>query len=77
MSILIIPHSYLYAACIILSFIMFSAGGVAFEQSMFYGALFIILAVALFFLAVHFGRQTRHDGGNAVSGALPHGYRKS
>lgn len=56
-----IPNKYLYAACIVLSFLMFYAGGVAFNQSPFYGGLFIILAVLLFFLAVYFGRRIQKD----------------
>jgi len=54
-----IPNKYLYAVCLVLSFLMFYAGGVAFGQSLFYGGLFIILAIVLFFMAVHFGRQGR------------------
>jgi len=57
-----IPNKYLYAACLVLSFLMFYAGGVAFNQSPFYGGLFIVLGVALFFAAVHFGRQTPYTG---------------
>jgi hypothetical protein len=37
---------------------MFYGGGVAFNQSAFYGGVFIILAIVLFFLAVYFGRRT-------------------
>lgn len=54
-----IPNKYLYTACLVLSFLMFYAGGVAFSQSPFYGGVFIILAIVLFFMAVHFGRQDR------------------
>jgi hypothetical protein len=53
-----IPNKYLYTACIVLSFLMFYGGGVAFNQSAFYGGVFIILAIVLFFLAVYFGRRT-------------------
>jgi lipopolysaccharide export LptBFGC system permease protein LptF len=53
----IIPARYLYIACLVLSFIMFSAGGVAFNQNAFYGALFIILATLLFIVGMHFGRK--------------------
>jgi hypothetical protein len=52
-----IPGRYLYIACLILSFILFSAGGVAFNQNAFYGALFIILAILLFIVGMHFGRK--------------------
>jgi hypothetical protein len=52
-----IPDKYLYAACLALSFLMFSAGGVAFSQSPFYGAVFFILGVVLFFVAVRIGRK--------------------
>lgn len=56
-----IPNKYLYTACIVLSFLMFYAGGVAFNQSPFYGGLFIILAILLFFIAVYFGRRIQND----------------
>jgi hypothetical protein len=52
-----LPNKYLYATCLILSFLMFYAGGVAFNQSPFYGAVFFVLAVVLFFIAVRIGRQ--------------------
>lgn len=52
-----IPNKYLYAACLVLSFLLFWAGGTAFNQSPFYGAVFFVLAVVLFFAGVHFGRQ--------------------
>jgi hypothetical protein len=52
-----IPTRYLYIACSVLSFILFSAGGVAFNQNVFYGALFIILAILLFIVGMHFGRK--------------------
>lgn len=54
-----IPNKYLYFACIVLSFLMFYAGGVAFNQSTFYGGLFIILAIVLFFISVYIGRKSR------------------
>jgi hypothetical protein len=60
-----IPDKYLYAACLILSFLMFYAGGVAFSQSLFYGVSFFVLAVVLFFIAVRIGRQAfRQDDDN-------------
>jgi len=52
-----IPNKYLTIACLALSFLLFSAGGTAFNQSPFYGALFIVVAVFLFFVGAHFGRQ--------------------
>jgi len=52
-----IPSKYLYAACLILSFLIFYAGGVAFDQSPFYGVSFFVLAVVLFFIAVRIGRE--------------------
>lgn len=56
-----IPNKYLYAACLVLSFLMFYAGGVAFNQGPFYGGLFIILGILLFFIAVYFGRRIQKD----------------
>jgi hypothetical protein len=52
-----IPARYLTIACIVLSFLLFSAGGTAFSQSPFYGGLFIVLAIFLFIVGMHFGRQ--------------------
>lgn len=52
-----IPNKYLAIGCLVLSFLLFSAGGTAFNQSAFYGALFMVVAVLLFFVGVHFGRQ--------------------
>lgn len=52
-----IPDKYLAAACLALTFLLFWAGGTAFNQSPFYGGLFMVLAVVLFFAGVHFGRQ--------------------
>ena len=52
-----IPNKYLTIACLALSFLLFSAGGTAFIQSPFYGALFMGIAVLLFFAGMHFGRQ--------------------
>ena len=52
-----VPARYLYRACLVLSFILFSARGVAFNQNAFYGALFIILAILLFIVGMHFGRK--------------------
>lgn len=52
-----IPNKYLYAVCLVLSFLLFWAGGTAFNQSPFYGGVFFVLAVVLFFAGVHFGRQ--------------------
>jgi ABC-type multidrug transport system permease subunit len=40
---------------------MFYAGGVAFNQSTFYGGLFMILAIILFFIAVYFGRRIQKE----------------
>jgi hypothetical protein len=54
-----IPNKYLYAACLVLSFVLFWAGGTAFDQSPFYGGFFIVIAMVLFFAGVHFGRQDR------------------
>jgi hypothetical protein len=51
-----IPNKYLYMACIFLSFLMFFAGGVAFNQNPFYGGVFIILAIVLFFISVRIRR---------------------
>jgi 4-hydroxybenzoate polyprenyltransferase len=52
-----IPNKYLAAACLIMTFLLFWAGGTAFNQSPFYGALFIIIAMVLFFVGVHFGKK--------------------
>ncbi|MFA5269006.1 MAG: hypothetical protein WC379_13625 [Methanoregula sp.] len=57
-----IPNKYLYIASIVLSFLMFYAGGVAFNQSPFYGGLFIILAIVLFIISVYFGRRIPKSG---------------
>ena len=54
-----IPGRYLYIACPVLSFILFSAGGVAFNQNAFYGALFIVLAILIFFLGIAIGNKSR------------------
>jgi hypothetical protein len=51
-----IPNKYLYAACLVLSFLLFSAGGTAFGQSPFYGGLFIVLAIFMFIVGMYFGR---------------------
>jgi hypothetical protein len=60
-----VPGRYLYAACLILSFLLFYAGGVAFNHSPFYGVLFLVLAVVLFFIAVRIGREAfRQDDNN-------------
>lgn len=53
-----IPTKYLYIACSVLSFIMFYAGGVAFNQNVFYGGLFIILALVIFFLGIALGKKS-------------------
>jgi uncharacterized membrane protein len=52
-----IPNKYLYAAFLVLSFVMFYAGGSAFSQSPFYGVVFIVLGIVLFFAAVRVGRK--------------------
>jgi hypothetical protein len=52
-----IPNKYLSAACLILAFILFVAGGMAFAQSIFYGMAFDIIGAVLFFTGVHFRRQ--------------------
>jgi len=52
-----IPDKYLFAACMALSFLLFGAGGTAFGQSPFYGGLFMVAAMVLFFIGVHFGRK--------------------
>jgi hypothetical protein len=57
-----VPARYLYRACLVLSFILFSAGGVAFNQNAFYGALFIILAIVIFFLGIAIGKKNRIVG---------------
>jgi uncharacterized MnhB-related membrane protein len=54
-----VPGRYLYRACAVLSFILFSASGVAFSQNAFYGALFIILAIVIFFLGIAVGKKGR------------------
>jgi hypothetical protein len=51
------PNKYLSAACLILAFIFFVAGGMAFAQSMFYGVAFDIIGAVLFFTSVHFRRK--------------------
>jgi hypothetical protein len=53
-----IPNQYLYIGCTIVSMLFFYAGGTAFSQSPFYGALFIVLALVLFFTGVYFGRKS-------------------
>lgn len=52
-----VPNKYLYAVCLALSFLMFYAGGVAFSRSPFYGTVFFVLGVVLFFAAVRVGRK--------------------
>lgn len=52
-----VPNKYLYAACLVSSFILFVMGGMAFSQSMYYGVAFNIIGVFLFFAAVYFGKQ--------------------
>lgn len=54
-----VPGRYLYIVCAVLSFILFSAGGVAFSQNAFYGALFIVLAIIIFFLGIAIGNKSR------------------
>ena len=51
------PNKYLSAACLILSFILFITGGMAFALSMFQGVAFNIIGVVLFFAGVYFGKQ--------------------
>jgi hypothetical protein len=51
------PNKYLAATCLAMTFLLFWAGGTAFNQSPFYGGLFIVIAMVLFFIGVHFGRQ--------------------
>jgi hypothetical protein len=51
-----IPYRYLYFGCILVSFLMFYAGGTAFEQNPFYGGLFFVSGVVLFFGSVRVGR---------------------
>ncbi len=52
-----IPNKYLAAAFLVLSWLLFAAGGTAFNQSVFYGSLFIVTGVLMFFIGMHFGRQ--------------------
>jgi hypothetical protein len=52
-----IPEKYLMVACLALSFLLFAAGGTAFNQSPFYGVLFFVIAMLLFFAGVYFGRR--------------------
>jgi hypothetical protein len=52
-----IPDKYLSVACLVLTFLLFAAGGTAFNQNPFYGGLFFVIAMILFFAGVHFGRQ--------------------
>jgi hypothetical protein len=54
-----IPNKYLYAACLAMAFVLFWAGGTAFDQSPFYGGLFIVMATLLFFASVYVGKQDR------------------
>ena len=49
-----IRNVHLSMACTILSVVFFLAGGVAFNQSAFYGAVFIVLALVLFCMSVFF-----------------------
>ena len=52
-----IPNNYLFVGCLALSFLLFAAGGTAFNQSPFYGVLFFVIAMLLFFAGVYFGRK--------------------
>jgi hypothetical protein len=52
-----VPDNSLSAACLLLSFILFISGGMAFAQSMFQGVTFNIIGVVLFFAGVYFGKQ--------------------
>ena len=52
-----IPNKYLSAACLILAFILFVAGGMAFAQSMVFGVTFDIIGAVLFFISMHFRKQ--------------------
>lgn len=57
-----IPDRYLAAACLVLTFLLFTAGGIAFSQSPFYGTVFIIIAILLFFAGRYFaGATPRND----------------
>ena len=53
-----IRKTYLAAACLTLTFLLFTAGGIAFNQSPFYGAVFFIIAILLFFAGAYFGNPT-------------------
>ena len=52
-----LPDKYLAITCLALSFLLFSAGGTVFDQSLFYAVLFIGMAILLFFAGMHFGRK--------------------
>ena len=52
-----IPNKYLAATCLAMTFLLFWAGGTAFDQNPFYGGLFMVIAMVLFFAGVYFGRQ--------------------
>lgn len=40
-----------------MTFVFFRAGGTAFDRNPYYGRLFMVIALVLFFACVHFGRQ--------------------
>ncbi|OPX63719.1 MULTISPECIES: hypothetical protein [unclassified Methanoregula] len=56
-----IQKKYLTATCLVLTFLLFTAGGIAFNQSPFYGAVFFIIAILLFFVGAYFGNSLAGD----------------
>jgi hypothetical protein len=57
-----IPRKYLTLFCLLLGFAFFTLGGIAFAKNVFYGFLFTIVAVILFFAGVRIGRQEPETG---------------
>jgi hypothetical protein len=52
------PGKYPAAACTVLTFLLFAAGGVAFSQGPFYRTVFFIIVILLFFAGAYFGSTT-------------------
>jgi hypothetical protein len=52
-----IPDKYLAAACLATTFLLFWAGGTAFNQSPFYGGLFFGIAMVLFFAGMYLQKK--------------------
>jgi hypothetical protein len=52
-----IPLKYRVVACLLLGFVFFTLGGMAFVKNVFYGFLFTVVALILFFAGARLGKQ--------------------